>query len=228
MKKFFLFALAISATFTTVSCSTDRDEPTTVQDNFVITPSTVDMKYDKTQQFTVTNNGAASTGFTWKSSDEFRGTVDQNGLLTAKKVGEFNVTATKNGKTVTSKVTVSPYHTFITPPHLDWGSTKAEIKAKETRTIYGETSSVIMYRGGTSDVQYVGYTFDSSGKLINTIVIFGFNTSITSKVMEYYNERYLLISTENSQYGYVNIEKNLAMTIAVDNSLGLHAFYTKL
>ncbi|AIH02967.1 hypothetical protein M949_1800 [Riemerella anatipestifer CH3] len=229
MKKallFFALSLATLGTFT--SCSRD-DDSTTVADNYSITPTEVSIKYDQTHKFTIKNNGSEVSGssFSWKSSDEKRGTVDANGLLTAKKVGTFDVTATKNGKTLTSKVTITPYQTFFTEPLMFFGKTKADVKASETRKLTRETTTALVYEGENSSVNRIGYIFDNNGNMTSAIVMFPTSSSSTDKVTTFYKERYLVLSTENNVVQMKHLDESIYMSMGYDSTLGFHVIYTK-
>ncbi|MBT0554251.1 Ig-like domain-containing protein [Riemerella anatipestifer] len=229
MKKallFFALSLATLGTFT--SCSRD-DDSTTVADNYSITPTEVSIKYDQTHKFTIKNNGSEVSGssFSWKSSDEKRGTVDANGLLTAKKVGTFDVTATKNGKTLTSKVTITPYQTFFTEPLMFFGKTKADVKASETRKLTRETTTALVYEGENSSVNRIGYIFDNNGNMTSAIVMFPTSSSSTDKVTTFYKERYLVLSTENNVVQMKHLDESIYMGMGYDSTLGFHVIYTK-
>ncbi|MGV4413174.1 Ig-like domain-containing protein [Chryseobacterium sp. T1] len=227
MRKTFLFFALATFTLSTTSCSRDNDEPAV--ENYSISPNEVNIKYDKTQQFTVRNGSSsiAGTEFTWKSSDEKRGTVNNSGLLTANKVGTFQVTATKNGKTTTANVTISPYQNFFKEPIMGFGKTKAEIKAAETRQLQNETATGLAYKGENNDILNIGYTFDSSGKMTSAIAIFPSNTTSVTNTTTYYKERYLVLDNQNGTIMMKDLDNPIFMGMSVNPTLGFNVIYTK-
>ena len=220
------FAIA-TLTLSAFSCSRDNNEPTV--ENYSITPSEVDIKYDKTQQFTVKNGSSsiASTEFVWKSSDEKRGTVNSSGLLTASKVGNFQVTATKNGKITTANVKVSPYQTFFKEPIMGFGKTKAEIKASETRQLENETATALAYKGENSGILNVGYTFDSTGKMTSAIAIFPSTSTSINNVTTFYKERYLVVDNQGGTVMMKDLDNPIFMGMSVHPTIGYNVIYTK-
>ena len=76
-----------------------------------VTPTTVDLKVNETQQLTITvePNEATNKNYTCKSDNEGVATVDNTGLVTAVGVGTATITITTadGGKTVTCSVNVS-------------------------------------------------------------------------------------------------------------------------
>lgn len=229
MKKTILFlGLTLGVGFLTNSCSRDNSEGEVKIENYTLTPANVTINYDKTQQFYVKNGSVnvSPSEFTWKSSDDKRGSIDVNGILTAKKVGTFEISATKNGKVVTAKVMVEPYQKFFTEPILEFGKTKEEIKALEKRELVRETNSALAYKGENGDIKNVGYTFDSNGKMITAIVLFPSPYNIDN-VTTFYKERYLVLGSENGVVSMKNLDTPIFMNMGVNTSLGLHVVYTK-
>lgn len=73
-----------------------------------VTPSTLTLNVDDTEQLTATLYPAGATGtITWESSSDTVATVDATGLVTAVGEGTATITATCNGKSDTCAVTVS-------------------------------------------------------------------------------------------------------------------------
>lgn len=81
---------------------------------------------------TVSPTNATDQTIVWSSSNDLIATVDENGLITAKKKGSCNVTATStNGKTKSCTVTVSD----IEPTAIAVSKTSCTLDVDETTTI---------------------------------------------------------------------------------------------
>lgn len=83
---------------------TPIDDGTGEVETIALNRSTLTLIPEKMHQLKVT--GADGEEITWASSDEAIATVDNTGLVTAVAIGEAEITATVNGKTLTCKVTV--------------------------------------------------------------------------------------------------------------------------
>ncbi|MGA9213556.1 Ig-like domain-containing protein [Kaistella sp.] len=229
MNKLILLAAMSFATIgITNSCSSDRGNDV-ISENYSLEPNSVTINYDKTQQLTVKNGSASMTPseFTWKSSDEKRGYINASGILTAQKVGKFNITATKNGKTATAEVTIAPYHTFFKEPIIGFGKTKAEIKVGESRLLQSETSTSLIYKGENGEITNIGYTFDSSGKMTSAIAIFPSTSSSIEKVTVFYKERYTIVSNESGTVMMKDLDNPIWMGMSIHPTLGYNVIYTK-
>ena len=231
-KSIFLLAISlIVLSLSFVSCSSGGDEEVI---NYSLSPSSLTTNYDKTQQFNVLNGSSTlkSSDFNWSSSNEISGKVNSNGLFTAGKIGETTITATNknNGKSVSSKITISPYQIFFSEPILAFGETKEYIKSKETRTLLKETTTGLSYIGENNNIRNVGYTFDSSGKMTSAIVLFKNDTSISTNVATFYNERYYYVGLINNLLAFSSTNKTISVQINSDinSSLGFNALYLKL
>src|SRR5207245_8778689 len=78
-----------------------------------VTPATASVQAGQTVQLTATlkdANGNILTGrvVTWSSSNNTAASVNSNGLVAANAAGSATITATSEGKTGTSAITVTP------------------------------------------------------------------------------------------------------------------------
>ncbi|KUY27279.1 Ig-like domain-containing protein [Elizabethkingia ursingii] len=215
----------------TLSCSSSDNRDNVIGENYSISPQNVTLNYDKTQQLSVRNGNTPVADFTWKSSDEKYGTINKEGLLTAKKVGSFEVTATKNGKILKSNVTIVPYQTLFKEPGVDsFGKTMDEIKRQETRQLTLETPTGLGYKGENSNIESIIYIFDKDGKMQSVGVYFHSSTNSTdtvNKVTTFYKERYDVIGTTPDAIIFKHLNQPIKMEMSVDPKLGLNVIYEK-
>lgn len=227
MKKLFLYSVLTMSVLGSISCSSDDDSK---PENFTLTPGSTTTNYDKSIQFAAANNGSpiSVTQFTWSISDSKRASISNQGYFTAKKVGEVEVLATKDGKTIKSKITISPYQTFFKEPSMLFGKTKAEVKASETRVLLNETSTGLGYKGENSNIVNLAYIFDSSGKMTSAVVAFPSSTASIDKVSTYYKERYDVLSAQNNVISLKDMDQPIYMMMGVNNTnLQITVVYTK-
>lgn len=226
MKKLFLYSVFIISVIGATSCSSDDDSK---PENFTLTPGSTTTNYDKSIQFAAANNGSpiSVTQFTWSISDSKRASISNQGYFTAKKVGEVEVLATKDGKIIKSKITISPYQTFFKEPSMLFGKTKAEVKASETRVLLNETSTGLGYKGENSGINNLVYSFDAAGKMNSAMVTFPTYDSSIDKVAVYYKERYLVATSQNNVITLKNLDEPIYMNMGIDSSLGLYVIYVK-
>lgn len=105
------FALSLLASSTLAAAGCAESSPTL--DSLSVTPSSVTLSAGKTEPLTATarySDGTESTAADaeWKSSAPAVATVSDRGVVTAVAAGTARVTATKDGKSGTCTVTVSP------------------------------------------------------------------------------------------------------------------------
>ncbi|MEJ8598085.1 Ig-like domain-containing protein [Riemerella anatipestifer] len=229
-----LFALSLVVLGVFVSCSRDDGNsrevstiPSTTIEGYSIAPIEVTMKYNQKQKFVIKNDktGVLDSSFSWKISDEKRGTIDANGLLTAEKIGTFYVIATKNGKTVTSKVDVTPCETFFKEPSMIWGATKKLIKSSETRELAKETSTTLVYKGENKFVNHVEYKFDNKGIMLSATATFPTDPNSIYRVTTFFLERYEVFYYDQHMIYMKYLYEPIYLTSSIDSALGLYITY---
>lgn len=96
-------------------------------------------------------------------------TIDANGLITGKRVGETTIKVSGNNFSGACTVSISPlYNTFI-EPITQFGISKNEVKAKETRTLLSEVETAMLFKGNTEE-KYAMYVFEN-GKLKSSLIV---------------------------------------------------------
>lgn len=205
------------------ACSKKSDpEPDVTLDS-----PTIDLKYNATHQFALSKGTTvvAPSTYSWKSSDTLVGKVSKDGNFTARKIGETTITATADGKTLQSKITVSPTSTLAAEPVTDWGATIAQIKTKEKRVLLSETTDNIFFKGENTKIAASGYVLEN-GKLTSSALLLTTTQAIANEALTFYQERYPDFGSLDSAVVFVNDARTFGVLLGVDADLGLYAIYS--
>lgn len=221
MKKQLLTLVAISLIFT--ACSKKESTPESTID-----VTELSLNYDKQHQFTIKqgNNDIDESTYIWTSADVRVGTIEASGLFQAKRIGTTTVTATKDGKSLTSKITVSPYVYFFIEPYVSFTSNKTTIKSQETRPLEtgGETTTSLLYKGENNKITNVFYGFEN-GLLQGSIVVFNISNILPKDLATFFVERYTLIGETNNTYYFS--KGDILVAIGETAGIGFTAIYVK-
>lgn len=169
MKKLAL-ALVAALPMAFVACNSDDDEVTTV--TLDQTSSTLEYAKEMTLK-------ASEKGVEWESSNEFVATVDKDGKVTAKHVGEAVISASKDGSRATCKVTVAPTNNDFTMPLLLWDATQSEIQTRIPSSLNlslveeRSDEDVLAYTtiGGTEGLPWYIYYFENNALAASNLTV---------------------------------------------------------
>lgn len=215
-----LFATALVVLLIS-GCSKNKIEP-----DAVLNSSEVTLKYDETFKFKV-KKGDKDIDFgllTFSSSDELVGIMNNEGVFTAKKVGETTVKIMGEGVNLTAKVVVEPYQNFFIEPYQNFDGNISSIKKYEKRKLLNELSSGLIYEGENSDLKYVIYTIDKE-VLSGSAAVFNPIRNVMDKVATYYLERYEFLGIDGTALYFKDSKRKFAVIIDVNTSLGFHSLY---
>lgn len=138
---------------------------------------------------------AASTSeITYTSENEYNATVSSSGLVTARFIGETNVTLTNGNDSKKIKIVVNPHYSLYPDPCLNFGISKSEIIAKYG-TKFEEKDNGICYSNYSIAAPLVMYFFDTNNKLKSTFV--AVKTAYSSDLGAFLAERYMLADKGN-------------------------------
>ncbi len=162
MKKLLLSLLFGIGVFVLTGCGGDEEDDAPL----TITPGSLSMFFDGTQQL------KASGATSWETGNDFIASVDQNGLVEARHVGSTEIIASNGSKMGKCSVTIVPKYKLYDTPILKWKASKSEIKAAETHTLSSDNDSELayLYDNGTVKTAVI-YVFEDGG----LEVIFAFN-----------------------------------------------------
>ena len=169
--------------------------------------------------FQLSIQGGAAETFSYVSDNSLVATIDANGLITGKRVGETTIKVSGNNFTGACTVSISPlYNTFI-EPITQFGISKNEVKSKETRTLLTEVETAMLFKGNTEE-KYAMYVFEN-GKLTSSLIVLA--SSYSSVLGSYIAERYVIASL-SPILGY-SIDKKFAVGVELQSSLDWWVIY---
>jgi hypothetical protein len=220
MKQLLLTTLAVAGL---IACSKPKDAAPAV----AINNANVELNYDSTHQFSLTQGSTAvsPSTYTWTSSDVTVGTIAPTGLFTARRIGETTITGISSDKssTVQSKVVVKPYSTAWIEPVTTFGSNKTSVKSKEKRTLIREQTDGLIYKGESAKVTNVAYIFESD-KLTTAGLQLTSTAEMAQEAAVFLLERYTYLGKEDDIYVFTD-GKTVHVGLAADDSAGLVAIY---
>lgn len=169
------------------------------------------LNYDGVYSFAVSNADIV----TWRSNDEFVGTINANGYFTAHHIGEAVITATlPNNVILSAVVTVEPYITNISEPIILFGASIDQVKALEDRFLAAETDRELTYTGRADlNELSVSYAFPLSTLSSSTIVFNGTAENVLENVNTFYRERYQLGEAQGNVLSFVSRDQDFSVSI---------------
>jgi len=174
---------------------------------------TFEIDYNQTYKLEYTSSGDGA--ITFKSDDVSIATVDNEGNVTGKLVGETTITVTQGDKSDQCKIVVNPTISIYTEPYVEYSCKPSTIKAKETRTLVSETVSEIIYSGENSNVKSVTYEMDSSVGMLAAIVILKSSVSLEN-AKAFLAQRYQLYDETSDVAEYVNGSTVISITSSLN------------
>jgi hypothetical protein len=163
------------------------DEPLNLRTTFANLTSEMTFKLDVTPNI---------SGCIFESENEYIATVSSSGLITAHLVGETHITVTNIGKGFTAKckVTVQPEHNFYKEPYLLFGVSRKGIKDYETRYLYEEADTSLLYVGENSSIIAVFYYLADAVYYESVCLV---SADYPDRFEDFISERYYLLDTDN-------------------------------
>lgn len=226
MKKILLAAVFALAGVSFFSCSSNDDEPFTMNERAIT--------IQKGDKYTITHTGNAS----WSSEDNFVASVN-NGEVTANHVGETAIYAISGGTKNQCDVTVRGSYNYFREPLCKLNATPEDVMRYETRSLdtkKSDRTTLIYYPAMNEDVDVIAYTF-KNGKLESAFVAMTMhgNASQALQMMNnFMNERYIG-GISNKGYVYINAKSldSASKQVFVSNTISGYegitaALYTPL
>jgi len=183
------------------------------------------MYYDEEAEINMsfTPPDAPAPAYTYSSSDEYTATVNNDGTVEAKHVGECVIDiSTSDGISTKSSVTVKPRSKLYTEPYLTFGGTKSDVKGYEKRTVSSEDLTGIVYKGENSNVRNVVYLFEG-GKMTAVGVLLANTVYCIEEAHKFLTERYDYLLVDDGLFLFKGKGRIIGFSYA--DGLGLHALY---
>lgn len=185
MKKVFYILLFLIPTVLFSACSDDDENSKLSLDK-----SEISLYYEDEVKLTATDN------VEWSSEDEFVAKVSSNGVVEGGHVGKTFIVASNGSETAKCAVEVkAKYNTFVEPV-LDFGASKADIKAKEKRELVTDNATSLGYKDSKDGVAIL-YTF-KNGKMNSCG--FGLQYKYSDDILDFLLERYAPATMDKDEY----------------------------
>ncbi len=184
MKKVFSLMLLLATILTFTACS-DDDEP----DDAKLSTNSYTLYHDSAQLI----EGTGIDDLTWDSENEFVATVE-DGMVKGMFVGETIVRSTTKNLSFTAEV--KPMYYTYEEPCLDFGASKASIKAKRG-TPDSEDATSLMYETNNPNAPIELYVFQNGGLYTCGVAC---KVSIANELADFLLERYLPVKVDKDNY----------------------------
>lgn len=167
-----------------------------------------------TYSLKVQENGAAKTA-KWKSSKASIASVNQSGKVTAKKAGTATITGTRNGKSVTCKVTVKNKKTTVKPKiKLNQSSATVYVrKSIQLKASVTGKSKTVKWTTSNKSIATVNKNGKITGKKAGKVTITASangvkaTCTVTVKIKHPTYSQYFMVSPRKSKYGSSTIDE---------------------
>nr|WP_321000144.1 Ig-like domain-containing protein [Bacteroides intestinalis] len=201
----FILMLIMASVFSFSSCSSDDEG------NSGLSEKEVSLKVG--QSMTLSYGGGECT---WSSDQPLIAEVDNNGNVTANRVGITNIKA--NGEIC--KVTVNPNYTTYEEPYLNFGASMNEVKnAMSGYTLSSKTDANNLVYIGKNVIDYYDYMFKNNGLYAVILATDIFKGKETSNFLA---ERYIVVSVDKNknQVLLTSIDMEIAVMIQINDKTG--------
>ena len=124
--------------------------------------------------------------------------VSSTGKVSGKIIGDVVINITNSSQKFSAKcnVTITPQYQMYHEPYMNFGVSASQIKSYETRRIFGDTSTGIMYEGENSQIAFVMYALENS-RLKNSAALIPYSSPNGDLLVDFIWERYTVIIDES-------------------------------
>ena len=143
----------------------------------------------------------STAAITYVVENEYHANVSETGLITAKYVGETNISLSNGEDSKTFKVVVKPKSNLYPEPNVKFGDSKSALIAKYGKP-NSETSTSIAYTNYSSAAPILMFLFDSSGKMNGYSIMI--KSTYTSILADFFIERYMTFSMTDDMFIFIN------------------------
>ncbi|MCF2443733.1 Ig-like domain-containing protein [Dyadobacter sp. CY345] len=197
----------------------------------VLDKNRIELKYDHDYQLVISKgeNLVQASSYQWTSSDANVASVSANGKISARKVGKTTITAIADGQELVAEITVTPYVSFFQEPQLEFTSDKATIMSSALGNLVYNQNNIYVYSGISDKISRIMYIFDDNNMILSMAIDFVDDEQTRKDVTTFYAERYPITTlTDKNETIYINDEKNKAVWLTANESLGFYVSYGKV
>lgn len=154
---------------------------------------------------------------TWESEEPLIAEVDQDGNVTAQRVGETNIYANED----VCKVIVNPRYDTYMEPCLEWGASKSSVRSfMDGYSLIDENNNSLSYMDYSNEIGYM-YLFEN-----NSLTSSALMASILShgeELAEFLLERYVVVEVDETEYSIImlSIDGQMAIGINLNENNGI-------
>lgn len=193
------------------------------QEEYSVNTKSVSISSDGSYSLVVSPN---DNGWTFESNNDLIASVSSTGLITANYVGNTSIVIKNaaNNFTATCSVTVTPKYTMYREPYLNFGAAKSNVKAYETRSLYGEDTGGLVYLGENSFITLMIYLFENETYTTGGATV---PTVYASLVGSFCAERYVYLATEDNMIMLVTPDYKTLVGVEVYSTSYIYVLYFK-
>lgn len=198
-----------------LSCSKGEKE------TFWIDQHVITIHHNETSQLTTTPPQLC----TWSTYDNNIATVSTSGLVTGIFIGDtkIDVKSASGNFTDFCMVHTAALSLLYSEPYFVFKASIDEIKLKEKRTLYHESSTALIFNGENPNVRNVIYIFDING-LASAAILLNNTSAVISELEMFLDERYPFVGITQEVAFYQGANGTI-IAVSVDDTLGLNVMY---
>ena len=205
LKKLSLMLLCAAMSLLFAACSEDEDDAPKLNRN--------ELSLMAGQSAKLTYEGDC----TWESDEPLIAEVDDDGNVTANRVGETTIWANDE----TCKVKVNPKYNTYMEPCMDWGASESEVaNFMNGYENLGKDGNILSFADMANEIVYM-YLFEDNS--LKTSAIGANFMSKGEEITDFLLERYVVVDVDESSYTatMISIDKKIGVVFSINASSGL-------
>lgn len=140
----------------------------------------------------------SSMKVTYSSTNDFHAVVDENGLVTARYVGDVQIRLSTPAVTEFILVSVIPQHTLYVEPYFEIGSTRYAVEKMYGKPYREDENCLVYQTPGVDATEYFYFCFDGSDNLVASVVTI--KDGNEEELRKFLAERYVTVNEQEWTY----------------------------